>query len=129
MTYPDIADLDHVQWDMKMFPYVCHGEAWERVDLRKEGDCKDVVLAQIHHLQEFGWPIEKLQIGICRVEEAARKPHETHAVLVVDNKWVLDSRQSIVLTLDEFYLLGYEPIEIQREGGSRTFVEWTWTQT
>jgi len=127
MTYPDRNDLAEAQAAINKLPYELHAEAWEDIRQRGAGDCKDSVLGGLHALLERGWPIESLKIGICRVEPENRLPGQTHAVLVVNDKHVLDERQEAVVTIDELDHLGYEPIEIQREGGSRTFVGWSWT--
>ncbi|MFH1010332.1 MAG: transglutaminase-like cysteine peptidase [bacterium] len=129
MSYPNKDDLVAVQSAVNAFPYVVHGEAWEDICKRLEGDCKDYVLGKLHKLLSLGWPIETLRIGIVVVEPAARIGDETHAVLVVDDEHVLDNRQMAVSSVDGLARIGYEPVEIQQAGGHRTFVEWFWRTT
>ncbi len=130
MTYPSLSDLSDVQSTINpsaKYKYKVHPD-WE--DLRHRidatGDCKDFVLAKLHALLALSWPIAALRIAIVIVEPSARIAGETHAILMVSNKYALDIRQPSVCTIDELARIGYEPISIQEQGGSRDFVAWDW---
>ena len=126
MSYPDTADLDRVQAQINAYPYVVDPSEWIAIQDKGCGDCKDYVLGKIHALCDLSWPIAKLQIGIVLVEPENRNPGETHAILYVDDDHVLDQRQMGVVSLTELQRIGYEPVEIQRTGGSTDWAEWSW---
>ena len=126
MSYPDFKDLDKAQAAVDVYPYDASQPAWQDIRIKGAGTCSDYVLGKIAMLCDLSWPIEKLQIGIVLVEPENRNPGETHAILYVDDDHVLDQRQMGVVSLTELQRIGYEPVEIQKIGGSRQFVEWIW---
>lgn len=125
MTYPDESDLAAVHESVCKLPYVVHSEAWEDIRERGEGDCKDSALGFLHALQERGWPIEALCIGIVLVEPAQRIEGQTHAILVVSKEWALDERRPKVMSLTELDRIGYVPVELQ-DPVTREYRTWTW---
>ena len=129
MTYPCLADLNLAQTAINEKPY-CSSDDWEDISEHDTGDCKNYVVGKLRMLARMGWPVEALRVGICDVEPAARKPGICHAVLVVrlpdDSEIILDQRYSRPVTLVHLQRIGYDPIEIQHEGGRRGFAEWTW---
>lgn len=129
MTYPDLADLELAQSAINEKPY-CTSDDWEDISEHDTGDCKNYVVGKLRMLVRMGWPIEAMRVAICDVEPAAREPGICHAVLVTrlpdDSEIILDQRQPRPVTLADLERLGYDPIEIQLEGGRRGYVEWAW---
>jgi hypothetical protein len=80
--------------------------------LAKAGDCDDFALEKRAQLSEAGVPFTAMRLALCEVETG-----EPHAVLVVKdeegNDWILDNRQPLPYTLDEFRGLGYRGISLQ----------------
>lgn len=126
MSYPQRSDLAAVHDEMSKYPYELHSEAWQDIRIRGSGDCKDYAIADLHALLDLGWPIKSLKIGVVKVEPANRIEGQTHAILVVDDVDALDIRRMGVSTIAGLQRIGYEPVEIQQEGGSKTYVEWRW---
>ena len=127
MSYPDPNDLDSVHMDIDKYPYVDDPDnSWHDIRQTGQGVCRDYVLAFLHALLALGWPLASLRIGIVLVEPANRLPDQTHALLVVDNDKILDIRQQTICTVDDLNHIGYTPVGIQEEGGSKTFVKWSW---
>jgi len=125
MSYPDPGDLDRVQQNINRYPYILTA-VWADIAKLLQGDCKDYVLGKLRALLDLDWPIETLKVGIVQVEPENRVPNQTHAVLLVQDEHILDQRQPTVCSITELQRIGYEPIEIQHEGGSRHFDTWTW---
>lgn len=133
MSYPDIADLDKVNDDVNDLPYEIDiktfyfDEWWARIGERGIGDCEDYALEKLYRLVELEWPIECLRLATVMVE---RTNQENHALLVVvslgGKEYVLDQRQHGLCSLDDLEVIGYRPVRIQKEGGSKSWVEWKW---
>jgi predicted transglutaminase-like cysteine proteinase len=97
-------------------------EQWEVAD--KIGDCEDYALRKLRELLARGWPIEKLKLATCWVENNLGY----HAVLIVDEedgeRWVLDNRSHYIYRPElGFNGVVYEWDRIQQEGGSKTWVK------
>lgn len=100
-------------------------EFWEVAD-SLGGDCEDYALAKLRLLLSLGFPIKALRLATCTIGFSS-KYREGHAVLVVDcpgEYYVLDNRFKKVMTVPVLLGMGYSLELIQKEGGSREWIEW-----
>ena len=103
-------------------------DTWDELDPQaKEGnDCDSYAVSKLLDLCRRKWPIESLRLATCITEGGTV---ENHAVLVVSfegKEYVLDNRQRGLCSLKDLYSIGYTPVRIQREGGSKGWKEWIW---
>ena len=136
MSYPDVADLDAVNDAVNKLPYKTDienfefDEWWARISEKGSGDCEDFALEKLFRLnQSYGWPIESLRLATVMVERTMR---ENHGILVVATtpigaEYILDQRQNGLCSLNDLDAVGYTPVRIQKDGGSRSWKEWIWT--
>lgn len=81
-----------------MFNGVAKDEVWHsfidklRLFKRFKGDCDDFALTCADALMDEGVPPESLMLAVCLIA-----PKQGHAVLIVDDKWLVDNRQETVI--------------------------------
>ena len=146
MIWPDgwRATLESVNSAVNQVPYVADDieyrnhpelllpESWDRFDGTPlhSGVCRNYVTTKLYRLVLASFPLAELRVATCLVEPLP-DPAENrlHAVLSVnspDGELVADSRQDSIVTPGQLKTLGYEPVEIQREGGRNVWGEWEW---
>ena len=78
-------------------------DMWVMAPASWKGDCEDYALTKLFILEHtFIFNIPRLQIRLVLDER-----HTGHAVLVVDNWWVLDNRFHDIMTKAQLYKIGY----------------------
>jgi predicted transglutaminase-like cysteine proteinase len=70
-----LDDLDHYGVD----------DLWVESPVDGKGDCEDFALTKARVLQQLGWSASRMQLAVFRYVK------QGHAVLVVDNTYVLDN--------------------------------------
>lgn len=85
ITY--VTDLEH--YGVK--------EKWVVNPRDNRGDCEDYALTKMNRLVRSGIAPNRMGIAVVRVNDG-RERGQIHAVLVVDNVWVLDNRNPNVIT-------------------------------
>jgi predicted transglutaminase-like cysteine proteinase len=130
-----IRDLEEVNSRYNEVPYSADPaflDTWAELDpAAKEGnDCDSYAVSKLLDLCRRGWPIERLRLATCITEGGTVENHGVLvAVLVVENEsqeYVLDNRQNGLCSLSDLDAVGYTPVRIQREGGSKSWKEWKW---
>lgn len=78
-------------------------DMWVMAPTSWKGDCEDYALTKLFILEHTNtFVIPRLQIRLVLDET-----HGGHAVLVVDNWWVLDNRYKNIMTKGQLSKLGY----------------------
>lgn len=95
-------------------------EYWEKISKQSRGDCDDYVMEKRWQCLENGIPLENIRIATCFTETGG-----AHAILIVSDPeeggdWILDNRQPMIYTMDQFNGLGYQPESLQVIG------HWLW---
>ena len=127
-----------VNAEVNALPYkadVPGADEWGDIDAAG-GDCDNYAIGKLNRLVAEGFPIERLRLATCFVGrqainygsgKAAGAAPEAHVVLVVDAKddhYALDNLQAEVVPVLALIGMGYALDCIQKEGGSREWVEW-----
>jgi predicted transglutaminase-like cysteine proteinase len=103
-----------------------YGRSEEWAIAETVGDCEDYALRKLHELLALGWPLEKLRLATCWVENNLGY----HAVLVVTDvenddgyigNYVLDNRFMNIYQPET--QTSYTWDKIQQTGGSATWVK------
>ena len=126
-----VRDLEEVNDKYNKVPYSSDPafmDDWNALDpSAKEGnDCDSYGVSKLLDLFKRGWPIESLRLATCKTEESAV---ENHCILVVSfegKEYVLDNRQNGLCSLNDLDAVGYTPVRIQKDGGSKSWKEWLW---
>jgi len=109
-------ELNTVNDAVNALPYKTNMELYNKVDFwtfitERGGDCADYVLEKRRRLAALGIDIHELRICVCYDELK-----EAHAVLTIDTDrgtYVLDNRQTSIMTWDQLTQLGYSWLERQ----------------
>ena len=125
----NIDELKRVNDRCNALPYKSEPfEDWSELDPVEGGDCDSYAVSKLVELVSLGWPIGDLRLATCMTERATV---ENHAVLVVafeGQEYVLDNRQNGLCSISDLDAVGYTPVRIQREGGSKGWKEWLWAK-
>lgn len=119
-----LDELERVNEAVNRLPYKSDPEwfdDWSPID-GGGGDCDSYAVGKLRRLVEAGWPVERLRLATCFVENGGY-----HAVLIAstdDGDWMLDNRQPRVVPVGDIEIIGYRTDKIQQAGGSRDWVEW-----
>ncbi len=98
---PDHSVLSGINSRVNAYKYIPdEGDVWstpEQFYSRGGGDCEDFSIAKYHEVKK-AMPDSKLEIAVVY----DRQVKLYHAVLVVNNKWVLDNQQKKVYAISSY---------------------------